>query len=106
MRRKELVSFINKEWDKADKKYHAASDNYQLTGSGSTYRTMHRYDLMSDVFKYALDGIGQADRGFDVFERQAKALRAEIDEICDLFPADEAVEKIRYAIKRLSYFAK
>ena len=44
----------SKELERIRKKLAEAEANYQCTGSASTYRTIHKYEALEDVYLLAL----------------------------------------------------
>ena len=64
----------SKELERIRKKLADAEANYQCTGSASTYRTIHKYEALEDVYMLALGALNGNCRRCNSTERRVKAL--------------------------------
>ena len=64
----------SKELERIRKKLAEAEYNYQSTGSPSTYRTIHKYESLEDVYTLALGALSGNCRRCGSTERTVKAL--------------------------------
>lgn len=64
----------SKELERIRKKMHEAECNYQSTGSASTYRTIHKYESLEDVYMLALGALNGDCRRCGSTERRVKSL--------------------------------
>jgi len=103
MRKNEIIHFINNEIKALDKKINQAFENYHSSGSNSTYKTLQRYELTREAFAFALDGVGENSKGYDVFNRQIRGIRAEVENSSHL-STEERLELLMELIKQMSYF--
>ena len=64
----------SKELERIRKKLAEAESNYQCTGSASTYRTIHKYEALEDVYMLALGALNGNCRRCGSTERHVKTL--------------------------------
>lgn len=64
----------SKELERIRKKLAEAEYNYQSTGSASTYRTIHKYENLEDVYMLALGTLEGNCRRCGSTERQVRTL--------------------------------
>lgn len=64
----------SKELERIRKKLAEAEYNYQSTGSASTYRTIHKYEALEDVYMLAIGALSGNCRRCGSTERRVKAL--------------------------------
>ena len=64
----------SKELDRIRKKLAEAEANYQCTGSASTYRTIHKYEALEDVYMLALGALNGDCRRCGSTERHVRTL--------------------------------
>ena len=64
----------SKELERIRKKLAEAESNYQCTGSASTYRTIHKYEALEDVYMLALGALNGDCRRCGSTERHVRTL--------------------------------
>ena len=64
----------SKELERIRKKLAEAEYNYQITGSASTYRTIHKYEALEDVYMLALGSLNGDCRRCGSTERRVRTL--------------------------------
>jgi hypothetical protein len=64
----------SKELERIRKKLAEAESNYQCTGSASTYRTVHKYEALEDVYMLALGALSGNCRRCGSTERRVRTL--------------------------------
>lgn len=64
----------SKELERIRKKLSEAEANYNCTGSASTYRTIHKYENLEDVYMLALGALSGNCRRCGSTERRVRSL--------------------------------